>query len=152
MSASYTASRVQWPVSMAIAGAMILAVHQPLVWLLHWLSLTPWRGFDLAPVGPWRVPAAVSAVFWGSLWGPIIVRLSRFAQSRRRHAYAALGTAVLTTLAGGALMLLGRGDRIPASHAVTAVAASLLINGVWSLTTSIAVAKIESRSDVHTTS
>ncbi len=136
---------------MLVAGVMILAVHQPLVWLLHRASVTPWRGFDLTPIAPFRLPALVSAVFWGAIWGPIIAWLGRRNGLPLRHVYAAICTAVLTTVVGIVLVASGHGQRIAAASAGTAIAASLLVNGIWSFATSVAIARLGARSDTTTT-
>jgi hypothetical protein len=129
---------------MAAAGLAIVLVHQPLVWLLHRVSLAPWPAFDLSPRPPFGVPALLSAVFWGALWGPVIDWLGQGHQ-QRRHARAAVGAAVLTTLIGAALTASGRAIPIPPEDAVSALAASLAINGGWGAAASMLCAPISAR-------
>jgi xanthine/uracil permease len=75
-----------------LAGAVaVLAFHQALLHVLHhnW----PWfagltglptgfrpagSGFSLRPLPPYGVPAVVSAVFWGGLWGVLLAALIRW--------------------------------------------------------------------------
>jgi hypothetical protein len=130
--------------AIAAAGLAIVLVHQPLLWLLHRVSLAPWPAFDLSPRPPLGVPALVTAVFWGALWGPVIDWLGQGHQVRR-HARAAVGAAVLTTLVGAVLTANGLALPVPPEDAASALAASLAINGGWGAATSMLCTPISAR-------
>ena len=117
---------------------MIPVVHQPLVWAMHRLGAAPWRAFDMSPVAPFGVPTVVNAIFWGALWGPVILWAGTPADGRtRRHLRAAIVTASLTMLVGAMLVRIGRGQPVPVAQRVTAVPAGLLINALWAGATSL---------------
>ena len=126
--------------SVVAAGLMIIAVHQPLIWLLHRSGLVPWHAFDATPTGPFGVPAVVNAVFWGAMWGPVISALCGLrSRSAIRHLRAGMGVGVLTTLVGGILLRFGHGVPIAANERVAAVVASVLINATWAWMTSLLI-------------
>ena len=132
--------------AIAAAALAVMLVHQPLVWVLQRLSLAPWHAFDLTPLPPLGVPALASAIFWGALWGPVIEWLGRGARERR-HRRAAVGAAVLTTVVGAALTASGAAQPVPATDAVSAIAASLAINGSWGAATSMLCTPISTLPD-----
>jgi hypothetical protein len=117
---------------MMVAGALVLLVHQPLVWLLHALGVVPWQAFDRAPIAPFGVPAVLNAMFWGALWAPLIGWLyRRTPRPLPPHAFAACVTAMLTLGVGAVLVRLGRGAALPPDTRLKALAGGLLINAVW---------------------
>lgn len=126
--------------SFVVAGLMILAVHQPVIWLLHRTELVPWHAFEVTPTGPLGVPVVVNAVFWGAMWGPVINALrGMHARAPTRHLLAGVGVGILTTIVGGILLRYGHGVAIPSEKRVAAACASVLINATWAGVTSLLI-------------
>jgi hypothetical protein len=58
-------------VSIGLLSAAIATVlaHQLIVFLLAEAGLAADEAWSMRPSGPWRTPALVNHMFWGSLWG-----------------------------------------------------------------------------------
>jgi hypothetical protein len=56
-----------------IAGfASTLVFHQGVLWLLYAGGFSPRAPWNMTPVPPLNVPAAISLAFWGGLWGIVL--------------------------------------------------------------------------------
>ena len=57
-----------------LAGALSVAIFQfGLAAVLHAAGLSPSAPYSMRPVPPWGVPQTISAMFWGGLWGIIML-------------------------------------------------------------------------------
>ncbi|MCU0646629.1 MAG: hypothetical protein MUF00_01425 [Gemmatimonadaceae bacterium] len=127
-------ARTAWT-DFLVAAITTACVHQPLVAVLHALGMTPWIAFDVRPTAPLGVPAVLSAMCFGGLWGvPLGVLARRWAGRRHGLLLAAVSVASSTVIAGAALAFR-RGHGYADWHPAGLLAAALVINMIWATVT-----------------
>jgi hypothetical protein len=57
------------------AAIAVVTVHQSIVFILNETGLISRTAWSMAPHGPLAVPSLLNAVFWGGLWGALLVLL-----------------------------------------------------------------------------
>ncbi len=116
----------------AAGAAGVLTAHQAALWALHRAGWAPWPAYSLAPTRPLGMPAVVSAAFWGGAWWAALAPLlPRAAGPGAYYGRAALLGATLPNAAGAVLLALGRGQPLGAAAPGAALAAAVLVNGLW---------------------
>jgi hypothetical protein len=129
-------ARTAWT-DFVVAVLTTAAVHQPLVALVRTVADTPWVAFDMRATAPFGVPAVLTAILFGGLWGiPLGTLARRWAVYRSGAIRAALVVAPATVLVGAALTLM-RDDAIGEQHPLGLLAAALVINVMWGAVTAM---------------
>jgi hypothetical protein len=126
--------------SIGVAAIATLIVHQPLVWAAQRVAGTPWRAFDLTAIPPLGVPAVLSAIFWGALWGPVIALAGR-GSTPARHVRAGVAIGIATTIVGALRIVLGPNIAMPTTYAERLIVASIVINAIWAWSVSVALGR-----------
>jgi hypothetical protein len=123
--------RLSRPLRGAAAAALLVPVlHQPLVALANRWGLAPWVAFDLTPVPPFGVPALVSAIAFGALWGiPLLAVTGRGDRRSPIRDLVAGGAIGMSSVVVGALLSVARGDAI--EHPLRPLFVAAIINVVW---------------------
>jgi hypothetical protein len=129
MSGFVAGSRRLWyPV---VAAIMTALVQQPLVWGAARIGAASWRAFDLTTVPPFGIPAVVSAICWGALWGASLIPLRRRWPAAGWSTRAALAALVsLATVVVYAAFAQWRHESLP-EHPVLAATVGFGINAIW---------------------
>lgn len=124
------------PVAVAAGAVAVLAVHQPVLALLHRAGVAPWPAYSMQPTVPFGIPAFVSAALWGGAWAVpmhLIVRSAPTNASGWRR--GALFGAVAPTAVGAVLIALGHGDPPPPGRTFVTATSGLAINLCWAIAT-----------------
>ena len=133
---SETISATPVPAAFAAGALAVLAVHQPVLALLHGAGVAPWSAYSTQPTAPFGIPAFVSAALWAGAWAVpmhLIVRSAPTIASGWRR--GALFGAVAPTAVGAVLIALGHGDPPPPGRAIVTATSALAINLCWAIAT-----------------
>jgi hypothetical protein len=110
---------------------MIVLLQQPLVWGAARIGAAPWRAFDLTGVPPFGIPAVVSAIWWGAVWGATLIPLRRRWPAAGWSSRATIATVTsLATVLVYAALAQRRHEPLPA-HPVLAAIVGFGINAIW---------------------
>jgi hypothetical protein len=118
-----------------VAGALAVpAGHQVALALFWWLGWTARAPFSLSPTEPLGVPALLSSMFWGGLWGIVLaVLLARRATAGGYWALALVFGALAPTLVAGLVVAPLRGQPAAAGGDPRGIVVGLAINAAWGL-------------------
>ena len=130
-----------------LAGAIaVLAVHQPMLAALHALGILSWPAYSLAPTRPFGVPAVLSQAFFAGLWATVLLPLAEHSPTARGYyARALVHGALVPTVVGIALTLLGHGYPPGRTSPLVAVTAGAAINAAWMAATAWIATKLAGR-------
>jgi hypothetical protein len=111
-----------------------LVFHQPVLWLLHQLHVTPATPYVMTPVPPFGVPKIISLAFWGGIWGIAMIYAIARARGASYWLAAAVFGAVLPTLVAGLVIAPLRGKPIGGPSMLVV---GLAVNAAWGLGTAL---------------
>lgn len=118
----------------ALGGLAVLAVHQPVVALLHVLGFTPIAPYSLQATRPWGVPVFLSLTFWGGIWTiPIYWILDRLPRGWVYYVGAVGLGALPPTLMTWFVIFPLKGLSPISAGASIGLFNALLANGIWGL-------------------
>lgn len=122
-----------------VAGFLAtLTFHQAAVALVGALGIAPTRPWNLAPVGPLRVPALLNVAFWGGVWGVIWALVSpRMPRALPLLLVGLLFGAVAPTLFAWFVVAPLKGQPLAAGFVPTRMLLGPVINGMWGLGTAL---------------
>jgi hypothetical protein len=119
-----------------VAGAIgVLLFHQIVLLLGHALGLVPVAPYSLRPTPPLGIPQIASAVFWGGIWGTLLVLVIAWIPAVDRLWAAALFGAVLPSLVAALVVTPLKGGDMAAWLTPGRIVLALLVNGAWGLGT-----------------
>jgi hypothetical protein len=120
-----------------VAGfAATIFFHQPALWILHRLGMTPRLPYAMTPVPPFGVPAVISLAFWGGIWGLVLIpAISRMRSDPGWYVSATAAGAIFPTLVAGLIVAPLKHQPLP--HTAAALAFGLIVNGAWGLGTAV---------------
>jgi hypothetical protein len=121
-----------------VAGALgVLIFHQGVVLAMYLLGLLPSPPYSMRATAPLGVPQLLSSVFWGGLWGIVLVWLMTALRSADRLWVALLFGGILPTLVATFVVTpLKGGDPIERLQAAMLLR-GFVINGAWGLGTAL---------------
>lgn len=117
-----------------VAGALaVLVFHQSALGLLHLVGLTARTPFVLSPVPPLGVPQLLSLMFWGGVWGLVLLPLLRPLSSTRGWRRGLVLGALGPTLVSWFVVAPLKGLPLAGGWQPAAMATGLIVNAAWGL-------------------
>lgn len=117
-----------------IAGALaVLVFHQSALGLLHLVGLTTRTPFVLGPVPPLGVPQLLSLMFWGGVWGLVLLALLRPLGDARCWLRGLVLGALGPTLVSWFVVAPLKGLPLAGGWQPAAMATGLIVNAAWGL-------------------
>jgi len=113
-----------------------LVFHQPVIWMLHQMHVSPWAPYAMQPVPPFGVPKVISLAFWGGVWGIVMILAIARARGAAYWLVAAVFGAVLPTLVAGLVIMPLRGQS-PGRAGASMLMMGLAVNAAWGLGTAL---------------
>lgn len=117
-----------------IAGALaVLVFHQSALGLLHLVGLTTRTPFVLSAVPPLGVPQLLSLMFWGGVWGLVLLALLRPLGDARCWLRGLVLGALGPTLVSWFVVAPLKGLPLAGGWQPAAMATGLIVNAAWGL-------------------
>ncbi len=130
----------EWRVVLEFAAGFCatLFFHQPALWVLHVLGMTPHGPYVMTAVPPFNVPSVISLAFWGGLWGLILIpAIARTGNGASYWIAAILFGAIAPTLVAWFIVAPLKHQPIAAGWKPSAMAVGLIVNGAWGVGTAL---------------
>lgn len=128
-------ARMQRALLSFLAGFLAtLVFHQPVLWLLHQMHVTPGVPYVMTAVPPFGVPKVISLAFWGGVWGIAMIYAIARARGAAYWLVAAVFGAVLPTLVGNLVIAPLRGKPMGSGSAILI---GFAVNAAWGLGTAL---------------
>jgi len=120
-----------------VAGFLATIIfHQPALWVLHQMGITPRTPYAMTPTPPFGVPAVISLAFWGGVWGIIMIPAIARIRSEGDYWLAAIAFgAILPTLV--AVLVVAPLKHMAVPHTLSNLVLGLTVNGAWGLGTAL---------------
>lgn len=117
-----------------IAGTLaVLVFHQSALGLLHLVGLTTRTPFVLGAVPPLGVPQLLSLMFWGGVWGLVLLALLRPLGDARCWLRGLVLGALGPTLVSWFVVAPLKGLPLAGGWQPAAMATGLIVNAAWGL-------------------
>jgi hypothetical protein len=113
------------------AALAVLTFHQGMIFALGKLGLVNAQVWNLAPVGPLKVPQIVNQCFWGGLYGAAFGVLWPYLP--RPVWLCGLAVGIFASLVSMFVVAPLKGGTVAAGWQAWPMARNLLINGFWGL-------------------
>ena len=122
-----------------IAGFLATPVfHQPVLAVLHVLSVTDRKVYNFDPIPPVGVPALLSLSFWGGVWGiALAAAQDRFGRHHGDLGFAVLFGAIGPTLGTWFVSAPMHGRGLGGGWYAGEMLTSILVNGAWGIGTTL---------------
>lgn len=122
-----------WLKAFIAAFLATLIFHQGLFGLFYLADLIPKAPFNMAPVGPFGIPAVVSLAFWGGLWGIPLWALVRHRVGMSHWLISLVFGAIGPTAIAMLVVFPLKGMAV----APAMIIGGLILNGAWGIGTSL---------------
>jgi len=120
-----------------VAGALAVPFfHQTMLALLYAAHLSPRGPFSMQATGP-GVPAFISLIFWGGVWGIALAAATGRVAGSGFFAASMLFGAIFPTLVAWLVVLPLKGQPIGGGWKPAGIATGLLVNAAWGLGTAV---------------
>jgi len=127
------ASILKLLLAFAAGWSATLAVHQPVVGLLHYLGVLSTGPFPMQPTAPFGIAQVWSLSFWGGLWGVLLVLAAARQRLMPLLVFGVLFGAILPTLAAWFIVAPLRGQPVAQGWNLGRMWIGPLLNGLWGL-------------------
>jgi hypothetical protein len=119
----------------AAGWAATLAVHQPVVGLLHHLGFVGSPPYGMGPSAPFGVPHIWSFAFWGGLWGIVLVLAGRRQRLLPPALFGLIFGAIVPTLVAWFVVAPLHGQPVAAALNPARIWIGPVVNGLWGIGT-----------------
>ena len=121
-----------------VAGAIgVLVFHQGIILAMYLLDLLPSPPYSMKTTEPFGVPQLLSSMFWGGLWGIVLVWFMTTLRGANRLWVALLFGGVLPTLVAILVVTPLKGGDPAARLQIAMLLRGFVINGAWGLGTAL---------------
>jgi hypothetical protein len=117
----------------AAGWAATLAVHQPVVGLLHHLGIVASQPYGMRPTAPFGVPHIWSLAFWSGVWGVVLVLAERRQRLLPFALFALVFGAIAPTLVAWFVVAPLHGQPVAAGWNLERLWIGPFVNGLWGL-------------------
>lgn len=116
------------------AGALAVPLfHQALLAFFKAMGWSSRAAYDLAPTKPLGVPALVSLMFWGGVWGILLTLWLTRLQGPQYWLTAVLAGAVAPSIIAWLVVMPLKGFGFFGGGSMALIAGTLLVNAAWGL-------------------